>query len=172
MRHTTILGITALAMLATAATAGHRGHDGLGLDRAEHRLDRMTELLDLSGTQREQMGAIFEDARQQRRTERDDIRAQREQLDSLLGSDAPDATEVGQLVIAMHERRQELRAEHERIREQMEALLTPEQLEKLEVIDEFRSQRREHRRDRRHGRMGHHGHPDAPGLDLEAQGNE
>jgi hypothetical protein len=59
------------------------------------------------------------------------MREKRQALKAVMETTAPDATTVGQIVIAQHTLRNQLRALNEKLRADMLAILTQEQKNKL-----------------------------------------
>lgn len=98
--------------------------------------------LDLTAEQK----AAAEDLREQARAEleplHEQVRTQWEQLRTMLDADNPDATAVGQRLIAIHQQRDEIRTRLESYGQRFAALLTPEQLAKWENFKELRHARR------------------------------
>jgi Spy/CpxP family protein refolding chaperone len=116
---------------------------------------RLAFFLDLTEAQVSQAQAIFEAARAEAQPLREQRRTLLEQLRAALDAAEPDPAAVGALVIDLDANRQALRAVHEGALDDFEAILTPEQLERFEVLREAR---------RVFGRHGRHGRgPGAPG---------
>ncbi len=138
-----------------AAAEGDAGGGGEGLHRLP--LRRLAHFLDLTEAQIAEARAIFEAARtaaEPLRTARRDLAGQlREALDAA----EPDPAAVGALTIALHDNGEALRAVLQGAIEDFEAILTPEQLERFEVL-------RDARRvfGRGHHRGGPHGPPGGP----------
>ena len=87
--------------------------------------------------------------KEQRQQHREDVqglqkqqRELRQEVRSLLQSESPSATEVGERAIAVHNLSRQIRQERENVQEAFRALLTPEQLEKLDELKENRPRRR------------------------------
>lgn len=137
--------------------AGGHGHHGGGHGFLAGRgFERLARLLDLTEEQRVQARAIHQATREQAQPIFEASRTLRGELRELLDQEAPNPTAVGETVLALHANRDELRRLHEDARARFEALLTPEQLEKLTDLEE-------HRRDRR-GRRGVRGSGPGPGA--------
>jgi Spy/CpxP family protein refolding chaperone len=64
-------------------------------------------------------------------------RQQRDEIKALLDGDNPDATEIGQAMIASHATKEQLKALHEEAMAKFSALLNAEQLEKLKNLKEM-----------------------------------
>lgn len=118
---------------------GHRGHRG---PKRLHDLRFLTRFLELTDEQIDQARSLFEGTRELTQPIREDLRATHRELRTLLDTDAPDANRVGSLVLEMHDLREQLRQSRELAFEDFRALLTPEQLDKLETLKEARDARR------------------------------
>lgn len=142
-----------LAGLALAGPGRGGEHGGMGPGMGP-RLHSALRHLDLSDTQKEQIKAKLEAAKPNLQALRDQGKVDRDALKALLDAPNPDKQAVGEATIRLHEHRQAVRAEMERTRTEIEALLTPEQREKLAEMKERRQERREDRRERRGRGMG------------------
>lgn len=168
-----LLVLPALALAQPPGTPGNGPGDGPGFGpRQGHglrshgsggrgpfgNLDFLTRFLDLTEEQREQAQALREGLREDSQALRGDSRTLREDLRTELDAEAPDPTRVGELTLALHAQRAELRGLAEQALADFEALLTPEQLASFqqlrETVKERRQERREQRRERRPGRRG------------------
>lgn len=116
--------------------------------------ERLARFLVLSEEQRAQAQAIHQATREQAQPIFEESRSLRGELHALLDQPAPSATAVGEKVLALDAHRDQLRQLHENARARFEALLTPEQLEKLEDLHERRGERRERRGGRGFGPRG------------------
>ena len=127
---------------------GPRGRRGLPPDRVlKHRIGLSDEQLAQVNQLREDFHATVEPLFEQGHALRDSLRTE-------LESDAPSVDTVGNLVISGHDVRNQIQANRRNFRESFEAILTPEQLEKLKG-----SRKRGHRRG--FGRRGFRGGPGA-----------
>jgi Spy/CpxP family protein refolding chaperone len=121
---------------AAVALAGHgdhpfAGHGPLGEELANRHFERLAEFLELSESQREQLAALH-DAHTQGLAERfERLRAELETVHEMAGSESPDPTAIGERVIAMHREHEALEAAREAFHQEVEALLTPEQVERF-----------------------------------------
>lgn len=142
MKHRKTLALTALALLALlplVALASPGERHGRGPGRG---MFPPPGYLDLSDEQIEATQAILEGVRAEMSGTREERHALREELKAILDSDNPDANAAGQLVISLHDLRQQTRAILEDAENQFAALLTAEQLEKWENFKELRESRR------------------------------
>jgi Spy/CpxP family protein refolding chaperone len=113
-------------------------------------LHRLAFFLDLTADQVTQAQAIFDAAQAEIEPLREAQRPLFEQLRAALDAAEPDPAAVGALVIDLHANRQAIHAVLEGALDEFEAILTPEQLERFEVLRDAR--RAFGPRHRRHGR--------------------
>ena len=122
--------------IAHAQGPGAPPHDrpfgpGFGHGRLAEELglsdEQKSQLEALRGRQQETLKPLAEAARQAHETFR-----------AALEADGADAATVGQAALAMHAAEKKLRAAHEAAFEEMKAILTPEQRDKLEKMHEGR----------------------------------
>ncbi|HEX2163642.1 MAG TPA: Spy/CpxP family protein refolding chaperone, partial [Thermoanaerobaculia bacterium] len=130
---------------------GHFGHSG-----GRH-MERMARFLELTEAQREAARALHEETRAAMEPLHERSRTLHQELRALLDQADPDPLAVGEKAIALDASRDEMRRLGEETHAEFEALLTAEQLEKLEQLHERRGG------DRRPGRLhrrgaGHGGH--------------
>lgn len=132
MRKTTMLA-GALALLAGVAVSaaaqgpGRRGHGrGFGPGGPE-----MAERLGLSDEQKEQMKALRERHREALKPLFEAAREAHQAYEKALDAENADPAQVGQAALAMKAARAKLEAAHEGMFEEVKAILTPEQVEKL-----------------------------------------
>lgn len=92
----------------------------------------LTRVLDLTEEQQAQLEELLEQLRATVQPLHEELRSLHEQLGLLLESDAPDAVEVGTLVIAIHQASQQIAQARQDFASAFEAILTAEQLEKLQ----------------------------------------
>jgi Spy/CpxP family protein refolding chaperone len=126
--------LTAGAALVAQPGPGHHGPMGPMAERfVEHRLDRLAEYLELSDAQRVEAEAlrerVFADVKERIAT----AGATFETIHEMAAAENPDATAIGELVIQMHRDREAMREAHDAFRAELVALLTPEQVERLEA---------------------------------------
>jgi Spy/CpxP family protein refolding chaperone len=116
----------ALAPLGAQGHGWHRGHDhGMSFER-------LGERLDLSAEQRRQLDALSDRQREALKPLHEAARQAHEAFREALEAESPDAAVVGQAALAMHAAHKNVRAAQKAAFDEMKALLTPEQLEKLE----------------------------------------
>ena len=168
MTHRKTIALVALALLTLLPLAalaepgwGRRGGGPGGPGGPGRHLFPPPGYLDLTEEQIEAAQAIRETVRDRMEGVREEVRALREQLRAALDSETPDATEVGQLAIALDAHRQAVRAVFEAAEADFAALLTAEQLEKWENFKELRG----HRRGPRHRERARDGSGFGPGSD-------
>jgi Spy/CpxP family protein refolding chaperone len=139
-RTTLPLLLAGLAVLAAGAVLvaqpgpGHHGPMGPMAERfVEHRFDRLADHLELSDAQRVEAEALrerlFADVKERIATAGTTF----ETIHEMAGAENPDATAIGELVIQMHRDREAMREAHDAFRAELVALLTPEQVERLEA---------------------------------------
>jgi len=117
----------------------------------------LTAFLDLTEQQIEDARALLEDLAAELRPLAEEARGVREELHALLETDDPDPAEVGALVVELHGIGDEMRAARDEFDTAFSALLTPDQLERWEVLKDARGVFRGH------GRRGHGGRGPGPG---------
>lgn len=137
------LAVALCLPLAAAAEPGSFGKHHRGPGRG---LLPPPGYLDLTEEQIEAVQALRETVREEMQAEREQTRALRDELRTALEAASPDATQVGELVIQLHTKKDALRATFSDVESQLTALLAPEQLEKWENFKELRETRRERRR--------------------------
>jgi Spy/CpxP family protein refolding chaperone len=140
-------GLLAAIAVPIATFAGP--HRGPGV---EQRLEKMTELVDLTPAQQEQIRAITEANKAEAEAVRTELRTSQKALAEAIEGGADNDTIAG-LAIAAHEQRQEAREQRQDVRKEIGAVLTPEQKEIL------KAKRMEHRGERGdfEGRRGKRG---------------
>jgi Spy/CpxP family protein refolding chaperone len=138
-----------LAGLAYAHGPGGEHRRGMGFGPGGH---DFAERLGLSEQQQAQVKAIREKNRETLKPLMDDARRAHEAFREALEAGNGDATTVGQAALAMRAAQEKLHTAHKAVFEQIKAVLTPEQLAKLEQ-----------ERGRRHG--PHHEGPGEEGSE-------
>jgi protein CpxP len=152
-----LLGVAALSVfgLATAGLAADegRGPGGPGHGRmgrhGRHGFRGDFRGLDLTDAQKAQLKSMHEQQREAMKPVMEQQRQLRQQIREALESANPDAARIGQLEIQAHRLRQQMKAEHEKMREAFVNILTPEQKAQFEKRRLEREQRREQWREKR-----------------------
>lgn len=149
-----LLAFVTVAMLATIAYAGgndgrpgpgrHGGGPGFGIPDPGMMIGRMAEHLDLDDVQRESVKNIMEAAKPELKALREQFSSNREALQAL---DAGDP-EVQNIAISNGQLATEGTLLFSRIRGEIHAVLTDEQLAKAAEFKEQRKERGERRKDR------------------------
>lgn len=113
-------------------------------ERMEHRIEMMSEILDLSEEQEQQIEALLQAQFEQKSTQREQMRAGQQELrDKMQATDFNEA-EFRALAEQQAKLKIDLMVEKAKTKQQIAAILTPEQQEKAEKLMELRGQ-------------GHHG---------------
>lgn len=149
-RLTWVLALGALVTGAALASAGHGGDHGLrmrghhggdhhrgGIWQSEH----LARALDLTTEQRAAAKELSEEFAAQAEPLWTSAREQRRQVHEMVESAAPDATAIGQRMIATHQVHQQLKALHDDFDAKFSALLDAEQREDFEKMRESRKLR-------------------------------
>jgi Spy/CpxP family protein refolding chaperone len=122
------------------AAGGEHGSHHPGHHRG-HRLRFLAEALDLTAEQREAAKGLGEDLHRDLAPLREELRSKHQELRSALEGTQPDPTTVGRLTIELDQVRDRMRARVETFESALEALLTPEQQDRLERLREHRHRR-------------------------------
>jgi protein CpxP len=117
--------------------------------RKERHFDRMAEALDLTPEQREQIKAIRAAEQDKVAPLKEQLRKGREQLRVAAEQQPFDEAAVRALAADQAEIRTEMIVSHARVKNQIHALLTPEQREKAEQMRSSMKERRGHKGHRR-----------------------
>ena len=138
-----ILVLVAATFLSTGISVGQdfgpRGGDSFPRQR-------ILENLGITEGQLDQITQLREEARTALGLLQEEQKAYRQQVRTLLESDAPDPVDVGNIVIWAHHVGQEIRNARQSFHEQFELILTAEQLTALEEFSSNRHSRRGSRR--------------------------
>jgi len=119
----------AQAEQAAAATAGSQ-HQAM----FEAHLQKMAQKLNLTQEQQASAKQLFQDMKAKVAPIHQAQQALHTQLKAALAVPNPDAATVGQVVIQIHQNRAQLKPVMEAFHQQMEALLTPDQLAKFKQM--------------------------------------
>ncbi len=150
-----ILLLTAAFLSSGLATAQDRG-GRRGGSLVPHQ--RVLEHLGISDPgQLELIDQLVEAAKTDLGILREEQNDYRQQLRTLLNTEAPNPTDVGNLVISARNTGQHIRSLQQSYRDQFDLLLTPEQ---LTAWEEFKSNRKNRRGSRRGFREGRDGSPE------------
>ncbi len=139
-----------------AARAGG-GHPGA------REMNRLIEFLQLDDTQKAQWKAAHEAQAEAVKPIFEDLRANQKALHGALSSDTADATAVGTLMLAGRDLQKQLGALHEQLRQDLEAILSPEQLERWKAFEAANGGGRGERGRGRRGPRGGGPHGGGPG---------
>jgi periplasmic protein CpxP/Spy len=129
------------------------GPMGPGGPDPEMMLDRLTEKLDLSDQQRQDLAGIFASHKEAMRATFAKMKDARDALDQAIHADTFDETAIRDASAAVAAVEANGAVERGKLFQQVKGILTPEQLQKFE---EMRQNRKERMHDR-HGRGGPHG---------------
>lgn len=102
--------------------------------------------LDLTDSQKADVQRIMESKKATFRSLREQMRADWQALDAAAGTRSPNTSEVGAAFLKLRAGREAMRAERQATMEQIRAILTPEQKEKLDTMKRNRQERFEGRR--------------------------
>jgi Spy/CpxP family protein refolding chaperone len=126
--------------LASAQDGPHR-HGKMGMFGM-----RALSRLDLSESQKADVQRIMESKKATFQSLRDQMRADWQALDTAAGTRSPNTSEVGAAFLKLRADREAMRAERQATMEQIRAILTPEQKDKLDTMKRERQERFEGRR--------------------------
>jgi Spy/CpxP family protein refolding chaperone len=147
-----LLGALAIAVPATqvAANPGFGGDPLMGgAGNPERMLEHMADHLDLTDDQRDAVSNILQAAKPEIEALRDQVKANRDAVKALNPNDAADMAEVNNIAISNGELATNGTLLAVRIRGEVHAVLTDEQIEKLErSMDRFKRRNKERRSDR------------------------
>lgn len=137
MRRPALAAAAAMFMAAGLVTAIHAqgpgGPPGRGFDpHFGPDPSRLAERPGLSDEQQAQLEAMRDKNRETLRPLMESARQADHSFRAALEAENPEATAVGEAALAMHAARQKVRAAHEAVFQEMMAILTPEQRDKLE----------------------------------------
>jgi|SRR5579862_2177625 len=125
-----LLAVPALAMQAgTAATAPSPHQAMFGMH-----LQKLAQKLNLTEEQQATAKQLFQDLKTKTAPIHQAQQALSTQLKAALAVPNPDAATVGQVVIQMHQNRAQLKPVMQAFHQQLEALLTPDQLAKFKQM--------------------------------------
>jgi len=147
MKKILTLALSAALMLGAAALWAQPGFHhkmggpgGMMADHAEH-FDFIARALDLTDEQKAAAKKIHEETAAKAEPLMDQHRAQMDEIHTLLDGANPDATEIGQKVIAAHATGEQLKALHEAAMAKFTALLNADQKAKLKKFQDMHHDR-------------------------------
>ncbi len=151
-----VLGLGTTATLAQGFGPGPgRGHGGKeGPPNAERMMERMTEKLDLSAQQQDQLGALLEANRENMQAGRDDMRSARETLKDAVAAENLDESAIRQASAVVASLQTEHALNRAAFLQQIREILSPEQMAEFQELKERRHERRAERRGRGFGPGG------------------
>ena len=115
---------------------GHMGHMG-GPEGMAQMMEHVSKVLSLTDTQKAAAKKIHEETFAKAGPLMEQQHQQREEIHALLDGANPDATEIGQKMIAAHATDEQLKALHEAAMAKFGALLNADQLEKFKNLKEM-----------------------------------
>jgi protein CpxP len=124
-------------------------------ERMEHRLEMMSEILGLSENQEEQIEALFKANYEQNYARREQMRASRDELREKMHAENFNEAEFRTLAEQQAQLKTDLMVERAKIKQQVFAILTPEQQEKADKLMELRGHGKHGRHGGRHGGQGY-----------------
>lgn len=149
--------LVGLALSSLAAAQPQRGERAAKhRERAEMRMERLSEFLGLTEEQEAAWQAIHEAQREAVRPLRVDMRSARQALGTELESEAPDTERLGQLLVELRQHREAMEALHEEAKEKLAAVLDADQQVRWEAYQEARGGE-DRRGPSRRGPRGHRG---------------
>jgi Spy/CpxP family protein refolding chaperone len=147
MKRILTLALSAALVLGAAALWAQPGFHhkrggpgGMMADHAEH-FDFIARALDLTDEQKAAAKKIHEEIAAKAEPLMEQHRQQMEEVHTLLDGDNPDATLIGQKVIAAHATGEQLKALHEEAMAKFSALLNADQQAKLKKFQEMHHER-------------------------------
>ena len=124
----------------------------------EQRLENMAVMLDLTEDQQKSIQEILDKSRVQAEASRAQFQQNRKAMQAIEQADIFDRDKARELAYRMADNWLEMMAEKHRVRQQIDALLTAEQLEKKSQLQTLRAQHREQRQ----ARVQDQRHPNTP----------
>lgn len=122
-------------------------------ERMEHRLDMMSEVLDLSDDQQQQIEALYQTQYEQNSATREQMRAGQQELRDKMRADDFNEAEFRSLAEKQAQLKTDRMVEKAKIKQQIFAILTPEQQEKANKLMSLRGEGKG-RHGGRHGGQG------------------
>ena len=132
-----VLLLGATVVLAQPGFHHKRGGPERGMAGHGDHAEFLARALDLTDEQKAAAKTIHEGVEAKAEPLMEQHREQMEEIHALLEGANPDATQIGQKMIAAHATREQVEALHEEAMAKFSALLNAEQLEKLKKIKEM-----------------------------------
>ncbi len=136
-----LTAIFAQAMNEPDFTAGCAGDEsalnfgeGRHGERKGHRLEMMATILDLSSAQQEQIEQIYTAEREAHKDARHEMRAERKALNDLMHAQPLDETALRSLARQQADKRIDMMVDRAKIKQQIFAILSPDQQKKAEEL--------------------------------------
>lgn len=116
-----------------------RGHGGMAFEQHQERVDRriemMTAVLDLNESQKAQMETLLDQQWQDHQKLREQMQAARDEMHQARLADPFNEAEFRSKAAKQAELKTEMMVEQEKMRQQLHAILTPEQQEKADKLE-------------------------------------
>lgn len=142
-----IILVAILAVLASTALLAAQGrpmfHKRVHGFGGEAMADHLAERLNLSDEQKASFRTFLEQLHAEIEPIRDQNRALHEEIEKELESGRPNATAIGERVIAAHANREKMKTAHEAFKERLGSILNEEQKKDLEKMHERMHMRHE-----------------------------
>jgi len=123
--------LLAAALVLHAQEPGFHHHMAMSGDMMARHEEFLAKALNLTADQKATAQKLHAELAAKAKPLMDQQSQQWEQIHTLLASDNPDATEIGQRMIALHATGQQLKALHEEFMTRFSTVLNADQLEKL-----------------------------------------
>ncbi len=136
------LALALLLGLAPALSLAQPRGGPPGPPDPERMLDRMTERLDLTDQQRQDLDAVFTNHRKTMRPTHEAMRTARESLDSQIHAEDFDEGAIRKAAAVMAVLEADQAVGRARLFQEIRGILTPEQVEKFEQLREERQEKR------------------------------
>jgi len=132
----------AQAGAAAGAASGTTGAAQPGFGGRHHGLEaRFSNALGLTADQQTQLQQMHADLMAQIQPMIQDLRTSWKQLKDMTNAASPDATAIGQKVLELKSKRDQIRSAHQQFESSFRATLTPDQQTKFDAIRKLRGER-------------------------------
>ena len=160
---TLIIGTMLTGGIALASPYGFGGGDCNGKEkgsmtyeqheeRMEHRLEMMSTVLDLTEDQEKQLEKLFDQQWKNKQQQREEMQSSREALREARHAEVFDEADFRTKAAKQAELKTEMMVDHQKMKQQLYSILTPEQQEKADKLRDMMGGRGQGR----HGGGGHH----------------